>query len=345
MASVLVTGGAGFFGGVLQRRLLDDGFHCVNLDLQPDPMTHPHLTSVRGDIRDVALVDDLFTKHRFDAVVHCAAILAHAVKDERFLWSSNVDGTGVLAARAVAHGVSKLVFISSNCLWGESFRRPVTETDKPLPVEIYGRSKWEAEKLLATYQDDLDVVVLRSPTIVDAGRLGLLTILFDFIREGRRVWVVGKGDNRYQFVYAPDLADACVRALGSNRSGCYNVGSDHVKSLAEVYRYVIAEAGTGARVTSLPQAPALAAMRLAGALKISPLGPYHWRMIAEDFCFDTSKIKQELGWRPTRTNEEMLSEAYKSYARDFDEIHRRRDVSAHRQPASMGAIRILKWLS
>jgi nucleoside-diphosphate-sugar epimerase len=159
------------------------------------------------------------------------------------------------------------------------------------------------------------------------------------------VWVVGKGDNRYQFVYAPDLADACVRAVEVPGPGTYNVGSDHVKTLREVYEHVIAGAGTGARVASLPRAPTVAAMRLASALHLSPLGPYHWRMIAEDFMFDTSRIKAELGWSPTLTNEEMLAEAYKGYDRDHEEIHHRSDVSAHRQPAKMGAIRILKWLS
>ncbi len=345
MATVLITGGAGFFGDILKRRLLADGFDCVSIDLQPDLLTHPQLTSIRGDIRDEKLVDGLFAKYRFSGVVHCAAILAHAVKDEGFLWTSNVDGTEVLARCAAAHQVSKFVFISSNCLWGQSFQRPVTEEDVPRPIEIYGRSKWEGEKVLARHRGDFDVVVLRSPTIVDAGRLGLLTILFDFIREGRRVWVVGKGDNRYQFVYAPDIAEACVLALGSSGSACYNVGSDHVKTMAEVYRYVIDGAGTGARVASLPKAPTLAAMRIAAALKVSPLGPYQQRMIAEDFIFDTSKIANELGWCPSLTNEEMLAEAYKSYERDFEEIHNRRDVSAHRQPAEMGAIRILKWLS
>ncbi|MBW3580057.1 MAG: NAD(P)-dependent oxidoreductase [Actinobacteria bacterium] len=345
MSTVLVTGGAGFFGDILKRRLLADGFDCVSIDLQPELLSHPRLTSVRGDIRDGVLVDKLFSEHRFDAVFHCAAILAHAVKDKDFLWSSNVDGTEVLARNAAAHDVGKFVFISSNCLWGESFGRPVTEDDPPAPVEIYGRSKWEGEKVLGRFTDQLDIVVLRSPTIVDAGRLGLLAILFDFIREGRKVWVVGKGDNRYQFVYALDLADACVRALDAPRSTRYNVGSDDVKTLAEVYQYVIDQAGTGARVASLPKAPTLAGMRLAGALRISPLGPYHWRMIAENFTFDTSRIKDELGWRPTLTNEEMLAEAYKSYERDYDEIRQRRDVSAHRQPAKMGAIRVLKWLS
>ncbi len=178
-----------------------------------------------------------------------------------------------------------------------------------------------------------------------SGRLGLLTILFDFIREGRRVWTVGDGGNRYQFIYAPDLADACVLAARREGSGLYNVGSDDVKTLREVYEYVIDRAETNARVVPIPKAPALAAMRLATALKVSPLGPYHWRMIAEDFMFDTSRAKAELGWRPSLTNEEMLAEAYKAYDAEYEEIQSRTSVSAHRQPAALKAIRLVKWLS
>jgi len=343
--TVLVTGGAGFFGGILKQRLLEDGFDCVSVDLHSDATSHPRLRNVRGDIRDEALLDKLFSQHRFSTVFHCAAILAHAVSDENLLWGSNVDGTEALARQAAKHGVEKIVFTSSNCLWGNSLGRPVREDDTPDPVEIYGRSKWEAEKVLMRYRDRVDSVVLRCPTIIDSGRLGLLAILFDFIREGRKVWVVGDGGNRYQFVYAPDVAEACILALGRSGSAVYNVGSDHVKSLREIYEYTIAKAGTGARVASLPKAPTQAAMRLASILKVSPLGPYHWRMISEDFEFDTSRAKTELGWHPSVTNEQMLAEAYKSYERDYDEIQARTDVSAHRQPAKMGAIRVLKWLS
>lgn len=345
MASVLITGGAGFFGGILKWRLLEAGFDCVSIDLQPDGETHPNLVSVRGDVRDSALLDQLFSERRFDAVFHCAAILAHAVKDEGLLWSCNVEGTRALGVAMARHQVPRVVFVSSNCLFARNFGRPVTEDDDPCPIEVYGRSKWEGEKVLATFSGSFETVSVRTPTIVDSGRLGLLAILFEFIREGRRAWVVGKGDNRYQFVYAADLADACVAALEAPRASVYNVGSDDVRSLREVYQYVIDRAGTSARVASLPKRPALAAMRLASTLRISPLGPYHYRMIAESFEFDTSRIKAELAWEPTLTNEEMLWKAYEHFSANVEEIMGRTEVSAHRQPAKMGAIRILKWLS
>ncbi len=95
----------------------------------------------------------------------------------------------------------------------------------------------------------------------------------------------------------------------------------------------------------MPKGPTIAAMKLAFRLGLSPLGPYHYKMIAEDFCFDTTRIKERLGWNPTVTNEQMLYRAFQYYRDNRAEIHRRTDVSAHRQAAKMGVIRLLKWIS
>jgi len=267
------------------------------------------------------------------------------VKDENFLWTSNVDGTRNVADFAKRYKTPRVVYTSSNCLWAENFHRPVREDDVPNPVEIYGRSKLEGERILLGFRDAFDVVVFRCPTIVDAGRLGLLGILFEFIDEGRKVWVVGGGKNVYQFIYADDLIDACLKSLDYRGSDIFNIGSDDVKSFKEVYEYVIRKAGSESRVAVLPRGPAILAMKIAYALKLSPLGPYQYKMIAEDFIFDNTKIKEKLNWKPTLTNEEMLFKSYQYYHQNIAEIRSRKDVSAHKQVADMGIIRLLKWMS
>ena len=350
MKSVLVTGASGFFGGVLKRRLLAEGIAVVNLDLLPDPEgSLPNLTSIAGDIRDTALLARLFSEHRFDGVVHCAAKLAHDTVDEQDLWSSNVDGTKNIAQACLDHGVPVLVNISTNCLWAHNVGHPITEDELPAPIEVYGRSKLEAERVLEPFGRQFPVVTIRCPTIIDEGRLGLLAILFEFIEDGKRVWVVGDGGNRYQFIYAQDLATACLQALDHRQTELFHIGADDVVSLGEVYGAVIRDANGGRRgrasVARLPKAPTLAAMKLAHRLRISPLGPYHYRMIAEDFLFDTTRIKERLGWRPTLSNAEMMVRAFRYYRDRRADIHARTEASAHSKAAPMGVIRLLKWLS
>lgn len=157
--------------------------------------------------------------------------------------------------------------------------------------------------------------------------------------------MVGGGKNRYQFIFAQDLANAFIKALDYKKSAVFNIGSDNVPTFAEAYNGVIRKAGTKARVANLPRSITIPAMKLAYALKLSPLGPYQYKMIAESFVFDTSRIKQELGWQPSLTNEQMLYKAYRYYHDNLYDIKHRTDVSAHKQAAKMGVIRLLKWIS
>lgn len=344
MKTVMVTGASGFFGGILKRTMLDAGYRVINVDIVRDEDAHPNLTSWQVDIRDRDALDKAFASAPIEGVVHCAAKLAHGSEDPKDLWTSNVDGTRNVMDMMRKHGVRQHVFTSSNCLWGEAMGRPVREDDEPHPVELYGQSKLEGERIIREYSD-LNAVLVRCPTIIDFGRLGLLSILFEFIDEGRRVWAVGGGRNRYQFIYAQDLAKACMMSLDYPGSDVFNIGSDDVKSIAEVYEYVIRNSKSNAKLATLPRGPAIAAMKMAYYLKLSPLGPYHYKMIAEDFMFDTARIKERLGWRPTLTNEEMLWRAYEYYRRNRREIEARQDVSAHRKAAKMGIIRLLKWVS
>ena len=157
--------------------------------------------------------------------------------------------------------------------------------------------------------------------------------------------MVGDGSNRYQFIYAQDLITALLKASEHGHTTLFGIGSERVKPLRDVYGYVIEKANSTSRVVSLPKSITLPAMKLAHKLKISPLGPYHYKMIAEDFSFDISKIKRDLDWTPTLTNEEMLFRAYEYYHSNRKEIDQRTNVSAHKQSAKMGVIRLLKWVS
>ena len=342
---ILVTGGAGFLGTLLLEELLAKNFHCVSIDIKPHSITHANLSAVIADISDKKSLEKIFAAHSFHAILHCAAVLAHGKYSKQNLWDSNVTATEYLVELAKQYHVPKIIFTSSNCLWARNFNRAVLETDTPEPIEIYGKSKLAAENILLANKKDLTTIIFRCPTIIDAGRMGLLAILFEFIREGRKVYLVGHGKNQYQFIYAKDLVDAMIKSLSYHESAVFNIGSDNVKSLHDTFKFVIDKAHTKSRLVALPKKFTLAMMKLAYRLRLSPLGPYHYKMIAEDFIFDTQKIRRELAWQPTLTNEEMLWKGYQYYEENLPNLKDRTKLSAHKQPAKMGIIRLLKWLS
>ncbi len=344
MKKYLITGGAGFFGSILKQNLLEEDNYVVSIDLQQDDYEHENFEHIQGDIRDIELLNSIGKKHKFDAIFHCAALLAHEVKDKNDLWTSNVDGTQNIANFAIENGCKKIVFISSNCLWGQNFDNPVSEEEIPNPVEIYGRSKLEGERILINNKEKINSVIFRSPTIIDEGRLGLLSLLFEFIDDNKKIPIVGNGENRYQFIYAKDMVQAMKSALNYDKTSIFNIGSDNVKTFNEVYNYVIEKSNSKSRLFHFPKMLMIIGMKICYFLHISPLGPYQYKMISSSFVFDTSKIKKELNFTPTLTNEEMMYKAYKYYKDNRKEIESRTNVSAHKKNASMGVIKILKWM-
>ena len=179
---------------------------------------------------------------------------------------------------------------------------------------------------------------------MDEGRLGLLSLLFEFIDDNKKIPIVGNGKNKYQFIYAKDMVAAMKLALKYNKTAIFNIGSDNVKTFNEVYKYVIDKSGSKSRLFQFPKYLMILAMKICYLLHISPLGPYQYKMISSSFVFDTSKIKEELGFKPSLTNEEMLYKAYMYYHNNRKEIEGRENVSAHKKNAKMGIIKLLKWM-
>ena len=119
-----------------------------------------------------------------------------------------------MLAAALDAGVRRVVLISSTAVYGVPERHPIDEDDPLVGVGWYGESKIEAEHLAAEFgRRGLDVVVIRPKTFIGPERLGVFEILFDWIREGRRIPILGDGDNLYQLLAVEDLVDAVVRCV------------------------------------------------------------------------------------------------------------------------------------
>lgn len=343
----LITGGSGYLGQLLIAGLVERGFECIAVDIRDGAPIGPGSTLLRGDAADTTVLERAAGDGKIDVVYHLASQIDFAVHSQTALYDNNVGTTRAVAEFAKRRKIPKVVFTSSNSVYlGNRLKRPVLENDAPEPVDEYGRSKVDSEKLLATYSSDFDSISIRCPNIMDSGRLGMLSVFFDFILEGRKCWVLGRGDVRHQCIYAQDLIDACVKAITLRRTDIFNIGSDNVPTIREMYQSVIDQAGTGARVASVPGAIAIPVLKAAHRLGLSPIGEYQFRMLTTDFTFDTAKIKHELQWAPTLNNSQMLLKAFEHYRAHRTEILANADLSANRSAITkLGLVGLVKVLS
>ena len=343
---VLVTGGAGYFGTVIVQHLRRREVPVRILDInRPDPVL-PGVDVIQGDVRDAAVVRAAC--EGVDVVHHNVALVPLA-RDREGFWSVNEGGTRNVLESALAAGVRKVVHMSSSAIYGAPKSNPVDESTVPHPGEEYGRAKLAAEVLCREFRDrGLDVTIVRPRTIRGHGRLGIMQILFEWVRQGAAVPVLNGGRNRYQFIHGDDLADACLAAADRPGSADYNIGAAAFGTMAETLQGLIAHAGTGSRIVSVPMAPAAAVTRLAGQLGLSPLGPYHALMYGRPMWFDITRARRELQFEPRFSNIEMLCQSYDWYLANRDLILRRTTSSPHSMAVRQRALsllpRVLAWL-
>jgi nucleoside-diphosphate-sugar epimerase len=337
-----ISGGAGFLGLHLARRLLADGHEVRTLDVAPldDAELERSVQELRGDIRDPERVRELVAGA--DVVVHGAAALPIQASRES-IRSVNVTGTEHVLEASREAGVRRVVFISSTAVYGVPEKHPIEEDDPLVGVGWYGESKIDAEALCRVAA--VETTIIRPKTFIGPERLGVFEILFDWIREGRRIYILGKGHNRYQLLGVEDLVAAIVRAAAAAEAvrQTFNVGATEFGTVRSDLQALIDHAGSSSRLQPVPVKPAELALRALELLHLSPLAEWHYKTAHRDSFVDVSKAQRLLGWQPSLSNREALIQTYDWY------LANRQRVGAagvtHRVPWNQQALGVLKRLS
>jgi nucleoside-diphosphate-sugar epimerase len=339
----LITGGSGFLGNLIARRLHSRGEHVRVLDIWEDASRPKEIEFIKCDIRDAEGVGRAM---RGVDVVHHTVALVPLTKAGKDYWLVNVDGSRNAAEQAIKAGVKTFIQMSSSAIFGAPHQCPVTNDSPMRPVEVYGRAKLAGEMAVRELceRNRLPLVVIRPRTILGEGRLGIFQILFQWIRENRRIYVIGDGNQQFQFVHAHDLMDAYLLALDAGRPGVYNVGTDRFGTLRESLERLIAYAGSTSKVASLPVGLTINTLRLLDWLRLSPLAPWHYLTYHKAFYFDVRPLL-ELGWKPRYSNDEMFRESYDWFVQNRERLATEASASPHRSIVKQRLLGLLKRLS
>lgn len=346
MALHLVTGGSGFVGSHTAEYLLDQGEDVRVFDRVPPDVPGTDLLDrtefVRGDVRDREQVATALDGVDY---VHHNVALVPLTKAGREFREVNVDGTHNVMELAREEGVDGVSHISSSAVYDLS-TMPVTEETAESPIGRYGQSKLDADRLVRLHAEaGLPVNILRPRTVLGERRAGIYQILFDWVTQDRRVYMLGDGTNQFQLVGARDLADASLRAAEADVSGeTFNIGNRAYNTLGEDLEHLVEYADSSSTLTWIPAGPTSRLLSALDTLRLSPLAPWHYETVHRPYYFDVSKAEDQLGWTPTTGNFELFEKAYDWYR--SNEVERTgRSGSVHRTAPRERVLGVLRRLS
>ncbi len=304
---VLVTGGTGFTGSHLVKRLIDKGDTVMVIDYQKG-LFYDEIKS-RGAIIELGGVtnNDLVEKTVKDCevVYHLAAAFRQLNVPQQYYWDVNVEGTRNLLKAAYRHRVRKFVNCSTQGVHGHIENPPGNEQSPIAPEDYYQLTKYEGEKVVREYIDrGLDAVTIRPTAIYGPGDPARFLILFRLVKRGSFL-MFGDGDTFYHPVYIDNLIDAFELAANGNATigETYLIGDEHYYSLNELVQNIAKAMDTGVSIRHLPFWPlwtaAWACEMICKPIRLTP--PLFRRRVdwfKQTRAFNISKAKKDLGYQP-----------------------------------------------
>jgi UDP-glucose 4-epimerase len=289
---VLVTGGAGFIGRHLVRRLIDEGASVTTMSRRSQPpASNSALSAFYADVREESAVDTAIAR-RFDVVFHLAAYSGQVpgYADHHESLSTNCLGTlNLLDAVRRLSPDTVVCFPSSRLVYGRTPRLPVDESHSLAPLSLYGIHKRAGEEYCAYYAQRWGVraVTLRLSNpygpheAAGHNRYNIANWIVDEVVRGNAIRVFGDGNQVRDYIFIDDAVDAMLAAAADARAhGCvYNVASGEGVALVDFTREAIAIAGSG-------------------SVLFDRWPEDYLRVETGDFVAGISKIRGELGWAP-----------------------------------------------
>jgi dTDP-glucose 4,6-dehydratase len=324
---ILITGGAGFIGSAVVRRAISDGHEVVNLDALTYAACLVNVASVadnpayafeHADIRDRTALDRIFAKHAPDLVMHLAAEshVDRSIDGPGDFVETNIIGTYNMLEAARTYWTARgrpqsfrFHHISTDEVFGSLPPDPAvmfTEDTSYDPRSPYSASKASSDHLVRAWHETYGLPVVLTNCSNNYGQYHfpekLVPVIVLNALAGKPLPIYGKGDNIRDWLYVEDHADALLLVVQKGELGrSYNIGGENERSNLELVKTLCAildrlqpKAGGGSYVDQIT----FVADR-----------PGH----DARYAIDPSRIRNELGWRPSVTVEEGLEKTVQWY--------------------------------
>lgn len=297
---ILVTGASGFVGSCLVER---------NLDFLGIDLVKGSNSAIELDVIDRELLLEFLIREQITDIVHLAGVQFSNYVSRRSrgdFFNKNVELAKSLTYAANEAKISRLIYVSTDMVYGRDIKSPVSESHPTVPLGEYGLSKLEAERIFSSF-GKFRLIILRPRLILGSGRVGTISKLAKLINSPFPLILIGNGENRYQFIGVQDLCKAIELFLNSEFEGIFNIGSDNPPQLNVLFKSALRELRRNKLLLRIPSQVMFPILDFLDFLNIGLLAPEQYKIANLDYVLSTNKLKSTLKWHPSQSDEELLT--------------------------------------
>ena len=337
----LITGSSGYLGSLIVKKLVKMKIPVKSIDIIEDEEISKISEFKKIDISNYN--DQLVDFFKDVVAVHHNACLVPLTKSGKRFFEVNVKGTENVLKASIHNKVEHFSHMSSSAIFSKPKKNENVNYKKRKPTSLYGNSKYQAELLAENAMDKKifkSCSIIRPRPILGETRLGIFEILFDWVKDGKKIPIIGDGNNLFQFANDEDLVDVSIETAMRNLSGFYNIGNEVYSTLNKDLNDFFLKVNSKSRTLAISNLIAVPLLFALDKLNLSPLSSWHYLSYSWNFYYEQKENYERLKWRPQKSNVELLCKAYEWYLNNQKNIETNR--SPHRKKIKQKMLKILK---
>jgi UDP-glucose 4-epimerase len=250
---IFITGGTGFIGIHLCKKLLELGYTVTVYDNFSNSSQENFLSIIKnktdlifGDILDTSKLSSAMKDH--DVVIHLAAQISvsESIKNPKFTFETNVQGTQNVLNACLENKIKKIIATSTAAVYQNVLSETILNESSPVePLSPYGVSKLEMENKIINFasSNQVDAIILRLFNVYGDGQsieyAGVITKFLFNIKNNNSLTIFGNGDQTRDFVHINDVVNSIVLSLENTSFGIYNIASGNSISILNLAKLMI----------------------------------------------------------------------------------------------------------